>query len=159
MNKGANMLNRKIPDLNLPATGGKTVNLKNLKGQPVILYFYPKDDTPGCTQEGADFTKFYKQFQKFGAEIFGVSKDSLSSHEKFRAKQKYPFDLISDAHGELCEVFSVLKQKSMFGKVYMGIERSTFLISSEGVVKKEWRKVKVEGHAEEVLSVLKSLNV
>ena len=152
------MLNKKVPDFSLPATGGKTVNLRDLKTQFVILYFYPKDDTPGCTQEGADFTKLYKQFQKLGAEIFGISKDSLSSHEKFKEKQKYSFDLISDEKGELCEAFSVLKQKSMFGKTYLGIERSTFLISAEGVVKKEWSKVKVEGHAEEVLEALKSLN-
>ena len=146
----------KIPNLALPATGGRTVNLKNLK-QAVLLYFYPKDDTPGCTQEGTDFTKLYKHFQNFGAEIFGVSKDSISSHEKFKKKYGYSFDLISDQEGKLCSAFSVLKQKSMFGKTYMGIERSTFLISAEGEVQKEWRKVKVAGHAEEVLSTLKNL--
>ena len=151
------MLNKKVPNLSLPATGGKTVNLRNLK-QPVVLYFYPKDDTPGCTKEGADFTKLYKEFQKKGAEIFGVSKDTLSSHEKFKKKYKYSFDLISDEKGELGSAFSIFKEKSMFGKTFLGIERSTFLISSEGLVKKEWRKVKVAGHAEEVLEALKNLS-
>ena len=152
------MLGKKVPNLSLPATGGQTVNLKDLKHQFIILYFYPKDDTPGCTREGADFTKLHKKFQNLGAEIFGVSKDSITAHEKFKQKYKYSFDLLSDEKGKLCEFFSVLKQKSMFGKTYLGIERSTFLISSEGVVKEEWRKVKVEGHAKKVLEALKSLN-
>ncbi|MCZ0932866.1 MAG: peroxiredoxin [Oligoflexia bacterium] len=151
------MLHKKAPSLDLPATGGKIVNLQGLK-QSVVLYFYPKDDTPGCAKEGADFTKLHKKFQDSGAVVFGVSKDSISSHEKFKKKQKYSFDLISDEQGKLCEAFSVLKEKSMFGKTYLGIERSTFLISAEGVVQKEWRKVKVEGHAEEVLKALKNLN-
>ena len=152
------MLNKQVPDLNLPATGGKNINLRAFPGRFVVLYFYPKDDTPGCTKEGADFTKFHKQFQNLGAEIFGVSKDTVSSHEKFKQKQNYSFDLISDEHGKLCSAFSVLKEKSMFGKTYIGIERSTFLISPSAVVKKEWRKVKVSGHVEEVLSALKSFN-
>ena len=152
------MLNKKAPNMDLPVTGGKIVNLEDLK-QPVVLYFYPKDDTPGCTKEGADFTKLHKKFQKLGAEIFGVSKDSISSHEKFKKKQKYSFELISDEQGKLCEAFSVLKEKSMFGKTYLGIERSTFLISAEGIVRKVWRKVKVEGHAEEVLKALESFNL
>lgn len=152
------MLNKQVPDLNLPAAGGTTINLKALLGRFVILYFYPKDDTPGCTQEGADFTKFHKEFQNLGAEVFGVSKDSISSHEKFKQKYKYSFDLISDEKGKLCEEFAVFKKNSMFGKTYMGVERSTFLISTKGIVIKEWRKVKVKGHAEEVLSVLKSLS-
>ena len=150
------MLNKKAPNLSLPATGGKDINLKDFKGQPVILYFYPKDDTPGCAKEGSDFTKLYKKFQQLGAVIFGVSKDSVFSHEKFKRKRKYSFDLISDEKGELCKFFSVLKKKSLFGKAYLGIERSTFLISSEGAVEKEWRNVKVEGHAKEVLEFLKS---
>ena len=150
-------MNKKVLNLTLPATGGKTVNLKDLK-QAVVLYFYPKDDTPGCTQEGKDFTKLHKKFQSLGCEIFGVSKDTISSHEKFKQKYKYSFDLISDQDGELCSAFSVFKKKSMFGKTYMGIERSTFLISAEGLVQKEWRKVKVKGHAEEVLSALKELS-
>ena len=149
------MLNKKVPNLNLPATGGKSVNLKDFKGQAVVLYFYPKDSTPGCTQEGADFTKLHKEFQNLGAEIFGASRDSLSSHEKFKKRQKYSFDLISDEKGQICRAFDVLKEKSLFGKTYLGIERSTFLISSKGVVEREWRNVKVKGHAEEVLEALK----
>ena len=149
------MLNKKVPKLNLPATSGKSINLTDFKGQSVVLYFYPKDSTPGCTKEGADFTKLYKKFQKLGAEVFGVSRDSLTSHEKFKNKQKYSFDLISDEKEQLCKAFAVLKEKSMFGKTYLGLERSTFLISPEGFVEKEWRNVKVEGHAEEVLKALK----
>lgn len=151
------MLNKEVPDLSLPATGGKPVNLRDLKGQFVILYFYPKDNTPGCTQEGTDFTKLHKEFQKLNAEVFGVSRDSISSHEKFQKNHKYSFTLISDEQGKLCEAFSVLKEKSIFGKTVLGIERKTFLISPEGIVKKEWEKVRVKGHAEEVLKVLKSL--
>ena len=150
------MSNKKIPDLKLPATGEKTIDFRKMEGQAFILYFYPKDDTPGCAQEGSDFTKAHKQFKKAQVEIFGVSKDSLSSHEKFKAKQKYSFDLISDNEGKLCKAFNVLKTKSMFGKTYQGIERSTFVISPEGKVIKEWRKVKVNGHAEEVLKFIKS---
>ena len=151
------MLNKKAPNLSLSATGGSSVNLSQLKGKSVVLYFYPKDNTPGCTQEGADFNRLYKKFQKLGAEVFGVSKDSLSSHEKFKKQQKYSFELISDSKGELCSAFQVLKEKSLFGKKYQGIERSTFVISPEGKVKKEWRKVKVKNHAQEVLDFVNSL--
>ena len=150
------MLNKKIPKLKLSATGKRTIDFHKLEGQTFILYFYPKDDTPGCTQEGADFTQLHKQFKKAQVEIFGVSKDSLSSHEKFKTKQKYSFDLISDHEGKLCKAFNVLKTKSMFGKTYQGIERSTFIISPAGKVIKEWRKVKVNGHAKEVLEFIKS---
>ena len=152
------MLNKQVPNLNLPATGGQTVKLKELKGQIIVLYFYPKDATPGCTQEGADFTKLHREFKKSGAEIFGVSKDSLSSHEKFKEKQNYSFDLISDEEGQLCKAFDVLKEKSMYGKTYLGIERSTFVISEKGIIEKEWRQVKVEQHAKAVLDFVKSLN-
>ena len=150
------MLNKQAPNLNLPATGGKNINLKDFKGQSVVLYFYPKDNTPGCTQEGADFTRLHKKFQKLGAEIFGVSRDTISSHEKFKNKQKYSFDLISDEKEQLCKAFNDLKEKSLFGKTYMGLERSTFLISPKGLIEKEWRNVKVKGHAEEVLEAVKS---
>ena len=152
------VLNQEVPDLSLSATGGALVNLKKLKGKTLVVYFYPKDDTPGCTQEGADFTQLDKKFQKLGAKIFGVSKDSLLSHEKFKSKQKYSFDLISDPEGKLCTAFKVLKEKSMFGKKYYGIERSTFVISKAGKIKKEWRKVKVKDHAQEVLAFVKNLN-
>lgn len=150
------MAQLKVPDFRLPATGGKSINLRDFKSQALILYFYPKDATPGCTREGGDFRDLYKKIKKQGAEVFGVSRDSVSSHEKFKAKQKYPFELISDEKGKLCKAFGVLKKKSMFGKTFQGIDRSTFVISS-GLVKKEWRSVKVDGHAEEVFDFLKTL--
>ena len=151
------MLNKKTPNLKLPATRGQTIDFKKLKGQAFVLFFYPKDATPGCAKEGRDFTKLHKDFKQQGVEIFGVSKDSLSSHEKFKKNQKYSFDLISDEEGKLSEAFGVLKKKSLFGKTFMGIERSTFLISEERKVIKEWRKVKVLGHAGEVLEAVKRL--
>ena len=151
------MTNKKAPHLKLPATGGKSINLKDFKGQAVILYFYPKDATPGCTQEGGDFRDLYRKIKKQEGEVFGVSKDSISSHEKFKEKQKYPFDLISDEKGELCKAFGVLKEKSLFGNTFQGIDRSTFVIGADGVVKKEWRSVKVKGHAQEVFDFLITL--
>ena len=151
------MKGKKAPHLSLPATGGKNINLKDFKGQTVILYFYPKDDTPGCTQEGGDFSDLYKKIKNQGGEVLGVSKDSVQSHEKFKEKQKYPFDLISDEEGKLCKAFDVLKEKSMFGKTYEGIDRSTFVISADSVIKKEWRNVKVNDHAQEVFDFLKTL--
>ena len=147
---------KQIPDFSWPATGGKNINLRDFKNQALILYFYPKDDTPGCSQEGRDFRDLYKKIKKQGGEVLGVSKDSVSSHEKFKAKYKYPFDLISDQEGRLCKAFGVLKKKSMFGKSYQGIERSSFVIF-KGAVKREWRQVKVEGHAQELLEFLKTL--
>lgn len=151
------IIGKTAPQLDLPATSGRTINLKNFKGQPVIIYFYPKDATPGCAKEGRDFRDLYTQIKKQGGEVFGVSKDSVASHEKFKAKQKYPFDLISDKDGKLCKAFNVLKKKSMLGITYMWIDRSTFVISSSGVIKKEWRGVKVKGHAKEVFEFLKSI--
>ncbi len=156
-NRTRKMTGKKVPELSLPATSDKNINLKDFKGRGVVVYFYPKDATPGCTQEGGDFRDMYKKFQKLGVEIFGVSKDSLNSHEKFKEKQSYPFDLISDEKGKLCEMFGVLKDKSMFGKKFKGISRSTFVISKEGLVKKEWRDVKVNGHAKEVFEFVKTL--
>ena len=153
----ADLIGKKAPDLSLPATSGKTINLKDFKGQTVILYFYPKDATPGCTQEGQDFSQLYKKIKKRGGEIFGISKDSIASHEKFKKKEKYPFDLISDEEGQLCKAFDVLKQKSFYGKTYIGISRSTFVISPDSVIKKEWRDVKVKGHAQEVFDFIKTL--
>jgi len=150
---------KSIPALKWSATSDQIIDFKKLKGQAFVLFFYPKDSTPGCTQEGKDFTQLHTEFKKQGFEIFAVSRDSLSSHEKFKNKQKYSFDLISDTDGELCEAFGVLKKKSMFGKTFTGIERSTFVISDEGSVLKEWRKVKVLGHAKEVLVFVKSLNL
>ena len=151
------MLNKKILNLKIPTTSNQVIEFKKLKGQAFVLFFYPKDSTPGCTKEGKDFTKLHKDFKKQGFEIFGVSRDNIASHEKFKKNQKYSFDLISDTEGELCEAFEVLKEKSLFGKKFKGIERSTFILSEEGKVIKEWRKVKVLGHAKEVLDFVKSL--
>lgn len=144
-----------VPDLQLPATGGKTVSLAEL-GKPAVLYFYPKDSTPGCTVEGQDFSRLYKQFQKLGVEVYGISRDSIKSHENFKAKQNYVIDLLSDADEKLCQSFGVLKMKNMYGRQVRGIERSTFVVDRSGKVIKEWRGVKVPGHAEEVLEFIKS---
>ena len=135
-------------------TGNKNFDLSDYKGQNVVIYFYPRDNTPGCTSEGEDFRDNYKKFKKKNTQIFGVSKDTIKSHENFKDKFKFPFDLISDSDEKICKIFDVIKEKSMYGKKYMGIERSTFLINEEGKLVKEWRKVKVKGHVEEVLSFL-----
>lgn len=150
-------LGKKIPDFSASATGDKKVRLKDLKGKKVVLYFYPRDNTPGCTTEGQDFRDNYQAFQKTGTEVFGVSQDSLKSHENFRSKQNFPFDLISDEDGALCRIFDVLKMKSMYGKQFEGIERSTFLIDAAGKLQAEWRKVKVPGHVDEVLEAVSKL--
>jgi len=135
-------------------TGGGNFDLSDYKGQNIVIYFYPRDNTPGCTSEGEDFRDNYKKFKKKNTQIFGVSKDTIKSHESFKDKFKFPFDLISDSDEKICKIFDVIKEKSMYGKKYMGIERSTFLINEEGKLVKEWRKVKVKGHVEEVLSFL-----
>jgi peroxiredoxin Q/BCP len=135
-------------------TGNKNFDLSDYKGQNVVIYFYPRDNTPGCSSEGEDFRDNYKKFKKKNTQIFGVSKDTIKSHEGFKDKFKFPFDLISDSDEKICKIFDVIKEKSMYGKKYMGIERSTFLINEEGKLVKEWRKVKVKGHVEEVLSFL-----
>ena len=135
-------------------TGNKNFALSDYKGQNIVIYFYPRDNTPGCTSEGEDFRDNYKKFKKKNTQIFGVSKDTIKSHESFKDKFKFPFDLISDSDEKICKIFDVIKEKSMYGKKYMGIERSTFLINEEGKLVKEWRKVKVKGHVEEVLSFL-----
>ena len=137
---------------------GKSFSLKNKEGLYTVLYFYPRDNTPGCTNEAKDFTKLLSRFEKLGARILGVSQDSLSSHEKFREKHALKIELISDPSGELCDKFGVLQMKQLYGKKFKGIVRSTFLLDKNGKVLKEWTKVKVPGHAEEVLSFLKSLN-
>ena len=133
-------------------------NLKNLKGQKTVLYFYPKDNTPGCTTEGLDFTKQYSKFKKLGVAIFGVSRDSSASHEKFKTKMGFPFDLISDEDEELCKKFDVIKMKNMYGKKVRGIERSTFVLDEKGKIIQEWRKVKVDGHVDEVLAFVQALD-
>lgn len=148
---------KKVPNFSLPATGDQEISLKDLKGKNVVLYFYPKDSTPGCTTEGQDFRDNYKAFQQHNTEILGVSRDGIKSHENFKAKQEFPFELLSDKEEALCQLFDVIKEKNMYGKKVMGIERSTFLIDSKGVLRQEWRKVKVKGHVEEVLEAVKNL--
>jgi peroxiredoxin Q/BCP len=150
-------LGKKVPNFQLPATGDQTIKLTDLKGKKVVIYFYPKDSTPGCTTEGQDFRDNYNKFKRAGAVVLGVSRDSIKSHENFKAKQEFPFELLSDKEEELCNLFDVIKEKNMYGKKVMGIERSTFLLDEKGVLKQEWRKVKVAGHVEEVLAAVKVL--
>ena len=151
------MIGKRVPAFTLPATGEKTIKLSDFKGKKLVIYFYPKDSTPGCTTEGQNFRDNYLKFKRAGAEILGVSRDSIASHEKFKAKQAFNFDLISDQEEELCTIFDVIKEKKLYGKKHMGIERSTFLIDEKGVLRHEWRKVKVAGHVEEVLAAVKAL--
>jgi peroxiredoxin Q/BCP len=146
---------RKVPDFTLPATGGKPFKLSAARGRKLVVYFYPKDSTSGCTQEGIDFRDLHAQFRKAGAEVLGISPDSLASHEKFKTKMGFPFELLSDEDHKACMLFDVWKEKSMYGRKYMGVERSTFLIDEQGVLLREWRKVKVSGHADEVLDVVR----
>ena len=140
----------------IPMTSGKQFNLSDYLGKKVILYFYPKDSTPGCTSESIDFSNKHSDFLQNGSVVFGISKDGLKSHEKFKAKHQMPFELIADIDKQLCNYFGVLKEKSMFGKKYMGIERSTFVIDERGKLAKAWHKVKVSGHVDEVLAYIQS---
>lgn len=146
-----------VPDFEIAATGGKPVSLKSLRGRTVVLYFYPKDATPGCTTESCDFRDQHKAFSKAGITVLGVSRDTLASHEKFKAKHQFPFDLLSDGDEQLCQLFDVIREKNMYGKKVMGVERSTFLIDGKGVLRREWRKVKVDGHVQEVLEAARAL--
>lgn len=148
---------KKVPNFTLPATSDKEISLGKLKGKNVVIYFYPKDSTPGCTTEGQDFRDHYKAFQQHDTEILGVSRDGIKSHENFKDKQSFPFELLSDKEETLCQLFDVIKEKNMYGKKVLGIERSTFLIDTKGVLRQEWRKVKVKGHVEEVLEAVKAL--
>ena len=150
-------LDQPVADFTADATSDTQVSLSSLRGRNLVIYFYPKDSTPGCTTEGQDFRDMYEQFQALDTEIFGVSRDKIRSHENFKAKQSFPFELITDPEEVLCKQFDVIKEKNMYGKKHMGIERSTFLIDKEGVLRKEWRKVKVKGHVEEVLEAVKKL--
>ena len=150
-------MNRVVKDFKAEATGDTAVRLKDLRGQNVVLYFYPKDSTPGCTLEGQDFRDLHAKFRRQKTVIFGISRDSLASHEKFKAKQDFPFELISDPDEALCKQFDVIKEKKLYGRTFMGIERSTFLIDKDGKLRQEWRKVKVKGHAEDVLDAVRSL--
>ena len=144
-------MNRVVADFSSDATGDKKLRLKDLRGQNVVLYFYPKDSTPGCTQEGLDFKELHTKFRRQKSVILGVSRDSLASHEKFKARQGFPFELLSDPDEKLCKQFDVIHEKTLYGRKFMGVVRSTFLIDKEGKLRAEWRKVKVKGHADEVL--------
>jgi peroxiredoxin Q/BCP len=149
-------IGKKAPAFSLEGTGGKW-SLKDGAGSHVVLYFYPRDNTPGCTKEGQSFTASHLQFKKANALIFGISTDSLESHEKFKKKLGFPFELLSDPDQVVCKLYDVIQEKSMYGKKYLGVERSTFLIDAAGVLRQEWRKVKVKGHAEALLAAVKSL--
>ncbi len=147
----------KAPDFSMPTDEGDTVSLAGLKGKNIVLYFYPKDDTPGCTIEAKDFRDHIKEFGKFDTVVIGVSKDSIDSHGKFREKYCLPFPLASDESGAVCEAYGTWGEKSMYGKTYMGIERTTYLIDKTGTIRNVWRKVKVDGHVEEVLNTVKTM--
>lgn len=147
-----------VPDFEAKATGDKTIKLSDYRGSFAVLYFYPKDSTPGCTQEGQDFRDNIEKFRALNAVVLGVSRDTLKSHENFKCKQEFPFDLISDVDETLCQLFDVIKMKNMYGKQVRGIERSTFLIDPQGALVREWRKVSVKGHCEQVLLALKEIS-
>ncbi len=151
-------IGKPVPDIELPATGDKIIKLSEFRGKPVVLYFYPKASTPGCTQEGLDFKTAITKFRRQSAVILGASRDSLKAQENFKQKQGFPFDLLSDKDELLCKAFDVIKMKSMYGKQVLGIERSTFLIDAAGILRQEWRKVKVKGHVDEVLEALKAIS-
>jgi len=148
---------KKCPKFSGDATGEISISNKDFEGKNLIIFFYPKDNTPGCTLEGQDFRDNYKEFTKLNAEILGVSRDSIKSHENFKAKQNFPFQLLSDPDEVMCKSFDVMREKSMYGKKYIGVDRSTFLINSKGLIVKEWRSVKVKGHVMEVLQALKEI--
>ena len=151
-------LDQPVADFNAAATSGQQVSLSALKGQQVVIYFYPKDSTPGCTTEGQDFRDQHAAFQAANTVVFGVSRDGMKSHENFKCTQAFPFELISDKDEALCQLFDVIKLKKLYGKEYLGIDRSTFLIDAQGVLRREWRGVKVPGHVDEVLAAAQALN-
>lgn len=147
----------KVPDFSLPTTGGGTWSLKDLGGRKLVIYFYPRDMTSGCTREAQDFRDHYGAFRKAGVEVVGISRDSLASHEKFAAKESLTFPLLADSDERVCRLFDVIRQKTLYGRKYMGVERSTFLLDGAGKLRQEWRNVKVPGHAEAVLEAARSL--
>ncbi len=151
-------LDAAVPEFTAAATSGQTLSLSALRGQQVVIYFYPKDSTPGCTTEGQNFRDLHAEFRAANTLIFGVSRDGLKAHENFRTRQGFPFELISDKDEALCQLFGVIKLKKLYGKEHMGIERSTFLLDAEGVLRQEWRGVKVPGHAEAVLAAARALS-
>jgi len=150
-------IGKKVPNFTSPATGEKSISLSDLKGKKVVIYFYPKDNTPGCTTEGQNFRDSHAKFKRANAVILGVSRDTVRTHENFKTKHEFPFDLLSDTDEALCQLFDVIKEKKLYGKTHMGIERSTFLIDEKGTLKQEWRKLKVAGHVDEVLEAVKSI--
>lgn len=149
---------KKVPDVSLHLTGDRSVKLSDYRGKPLVLYFYPKASTPGCTQEGLDFSTAIAKFRRQSCVILGASRDSLKAQENFKTKQGFPFELVSDKEEALCDAFGVIKMKNMYGKQVRGIERSTFVIDAQGVLRQEWRGVKVKGHVDQVLEAVKSLN-
>ncbi|WP_285430084.1 peroxiredoxin [Pseudomonas sp. fls2-241-R2A-110] len=151
-------IDQPVADFEAPATSGQTISLASLKGKQVVIYFYPKDSTPGCTTQGQGFRDQLEAFKAANTEVFGVSRDSLKSHENFKAKQAFTFELISDKEEALCQLFDVIKLKKLYGKEYMGVDRSTFLIDKDGVLRQEWRGVKVPGHVDAVLAAAQALN-
>ncbi len=151
------MLNQPIPDFELPSTSNKTFRLSAACGKNLVIYFYPKDNTPGCTTEGQDFRDAYPEFAKLDCDIVGISRDSIKSHENFKTKMDFPFELLSDADETACKLFDVMKMKNMYGKQVRGIERSTFVVDAKGVLRKEWRGVKIPDHVQEVLEFVKAL--
>lgn len=148
---------KRVKDFSIPATGDQNLSLKDFSGRKLVIYFYPKDNTPGCTREGQEFRDLYDEFQAAGTDILGVSRDSVRIHENFRNKHEFPFHLVSDKEETLCGIFDVIREKKLYGRTYMGIDRSTFLIDEKGVLREEWRKVRVPGHVEAVLEAVKSL--
>jgi len=146
-----------VQDFSLPKTGGGTFRLQDATAKALVLYFYPRDNTPGCTTEGLQFRELHEQFRKAGAQVYGVSRDSLKSHENFKAKMDFPFDLLSDEDEKVCQRFGVIKMKNMYGRQVRGIERSTFVLGADRAIRREWRGVKVPGHAKEVLDFVKTL--
>lgn len=150
-------IDQPAPAFDLPATGDKNISLTDLTGKNVVLYFYPRDATPGCTTESQDFRDSFKEFEKASTVILGISQDSVKSHEKFKAKESMPFDLLADEPGDICKAYDVIKLKKMYGKEFLGIERSTFLIDANGILRKSWLKVKVPGHVAEVLEAAQAL--
>jgi peroxiredoxin Q/BCP len=149
------LLNRVVKDFSCAATGEQVIKLKSLRGKKIVLYFYPKDSTSGCTTEGEDFRDLHAKFKRLNTVILGVSRDSIASHDKFRDKHRFPFDLLSDPDEKLCRQFDVIREKVLYGRKFMGVERSTFLIDEDGKLRQEWRKVRVKGHAAEVLAFVK----
>jgi len=153
------MLNQPVPDFELPSTGNKNFTLSAVKGKNLVIYFYPKDDTPGCTTEGQQFRDSYQEFIDSDCIIVGISRDSVQSHEKFKEKMDFPFELLSDTDETACKLFDVIKMKNMYGKQVRGIDRSTFALDTNGILRREWRGVKVPGHVAEVLDFVKTLKL